>query len=154
MKSTYIPFLNLMLALFLTSSAFGHSFTNGNLNEPDTILLIRLQDGEVEVAALLEAEAYEKAHVVAAEREMMNRSIMQRFDGAGQVYFFYAYHTEEVLQGLFDKALIFDARKRPADVRQLAGRSFLVVDPIDVKETLSLHSFEPTPAKEGLSYRN
>ena len=131
MKTTPILLAGFM-ALLLTTGCYPYRKANLNYSASilrDGYLLVRLQNGEKTVAALLEAGLFEKAQSAAEKQEEKNRSIMKAFDEAfkaSPVYFFYAYHTDEILHGQLEDALIFDGQRRAIDVRQLAGRPFLV----------------------------
>lgn len=131
MKTTPILLAGFM-ALLLATGCYPHRKANLNYSASilrDGYLLVRLQNSEKKVAALLKAGLFEKTHSAAEEQEEKNRSIMKAFDDAFEaspVYFFYASHTDEVLHGQLEDALIFDGQRRAIDVRQLAGRPFLV----------------------------
>lgn len=132
MKTTSI----LLAGAVALSLAGCYPHRKANLNYSASVLregylLVRLQSGQKKVAALLEAELFEKAAAAADGQAEKNRSIMMAFDKAFTpcpVYFFYACNTNDILHGQLGSALIFDARKRPVDVRQLAGKPFLVAE--------------------------
>ncbi|MCO6478365.1 MAG: hypothetical protein J5I94_17175 [Phaeodactylibacter sp.] len=132
MKTTSLFAAGLMVLLL--TGCYPHRKANLNYSASvlrDGYLLVRLQSGQKKVAALLEAELFEKAETAAAEQCAKNRSIMAAFDKAFApcpVYFFYACNTNEILHGQLGSALIFDASRRPVDVRLLAGKPFLVAE--------------------------
>jgi hypothetical protein len=96
----------------------------------DGCLLVRLHRNEASINALLKAGQTKQAEKVKNNLDQMNQNIVSAFNSNFSfcpVYFFYAEHSDSILNKNFDK-IILDSNFQITDVPLLKGKKFFVAE--------------------------